>query len=316
LSSDSNTERGVVFRSTGSWYDVQDGMGKTVRCRIKGKIRLQGIRTTNPIAVGDFVQFTRVEDGTGSIDSIEKRRNFIARKSVNLSKESHVVASNLDRAFLIVTIAKPRTSSGFIDRFLVTAEAIGIPATIVFNKMDLLEGDEEASSRQEELEKIYANVGYKTLRVSAETGMGIAEMKSALKDGIYLLSGHSGVGKSTIINRLVPGLELKTADVSESHSKGRHTTTFAEMFSVPEGGFIIDTPGIKGFGLVALKKETLNHQFPEFFALLMGCKFNNCVHTDEPGCAVRKAVEEGKVSEERYGNYVEMYAGFDEGPYR
>jgi len=291
-------------------------MGETVRCRIKGKIRLQGIRTTNPIAVGDFVQFTRVEDGTGSIDSIEERRNFIARKSVNLSKESHVVASNLDRAFLIVTIAKPRTSSGFIDRFLVTAEAIGIPATIVFNKMDLLEGDEEASARQEELEKIYADVGYKTLRVSAETGMGIAEMKSALKDGIYLLSGHSGVGKSTIINRLVPGLELKTADVSESHSKGRHTTTFAEMFSVPEGGFIIDTPGIKGFGLVALQKETLNHQFPEFFALLMGCKFNNCVHTDEPGCAVRKAVEEGKVSEERYGNYVEMYAGFDEGPYR
>ena len=316
MSSDSNTERGVVFRSTGSWYDVQDGMGETVRCRIKGKIRLQGIRTTNPIAVGDFVQFARIEDGTGSIDSIEERRNFIARKSVNLSKESHVVASNLDRAFLIVTIAKPRTSSGFIDRFLVTAEAIGIPATIVFNKMDLLEGDEEASARQEELEKIYADVGYKTLRVSAETGLGIAEMKSALNDGIYLLSGHSGVGKSTIINRLVPGLELKTADVSESHSKGRHTTTFAEMFSVPEGGFIIDTPGIKGFGLVALQKETLNHQFPEFFALLMGCKFNNCVHTDEPGCAVRKAVEEGEVSEERYGNYVEMYAGFDEGPYR
>jgi len=316
LSSDSNTERGVVFRSTGSWYDVQDGMGETVRCRIKGKFRLQGIRTTNPIAVGDFVQFTRVEDGTGSIDTIEERRNFIARKSVNLSKESHVVASNLDRAFLIVTIAKPRTSSGFIDRFLVTAEAIGIPATIVFNKMDLLEGDEEASSRQEELEKIYADIGYKTLRVSAETGLGIAEMKSALKDGIYLLSGHSGVGKSTIINRLVPGLELKTADVSESHSKGRHTTTFAEMFSVPGGGFIIDTPGIKGFGLVALKKETLNHQFPEFFELLSGCKFNNCVHTDEPGCAVRKAVEEGEVSEERYGNYVEMYAAFDEGPYR
>ncbi len=316
MSSDENTERGVVFRSTGSWYDVQDGMGETVRCRIKGKIRLQGIRTTNPIAVGDFVQFTRVEDGTGSIDSIEERRNFIARKSVNLSKESHVVASNLDRAFLIVTIAKPRTSSGFIDRFLVTAEAIGIPATIVFNKMDLLEGDEEASARQEELEKIYEDVGYKTLRVSAETGLGIAEMKSALKDGIYLLSGHSGVGKSTIINRLVPGLELKTADVSESHSKGRHTTTFAKMFSVPEGGFIIDTPGIKGFGLVALQKETLNHQFPEFFALLMGCKFNNCVHTDEPGCAVRKAVEEGEVSEERYENYVEMYAGFDEGPYR
>ena len=316
MSSDSNTERGVVFRSTGSWYDVQDGMGETVRCRIKGKFRLQGIRSTNPIAVGDFVQFTREEEGIGIIDAIEERRNFIARKSVNLSKESHVVASNLDRAFLIVTIAKPRTSSGFIDRFLVTAEAIGIPATIVFNKMDLLEGDKEATARQDELEKIYADVGYKTLRVSAETGLGIAEMKSALNDGIYLLSGHSGVGKSTIINKLIPGLELATADVSDSHSKGRHTTTFAEMFSVPEGGFIIDTPGIKGFGLGALKKETLNHQFPEFFKLLQGCKFNNCVHMDEPGCAVRKAVEAGKVSEERYRNYIEMYTGFDEGPYR
>ena len=314
--SDSNTERGVVFRSTGSWYDVQDIMGKTVRCRIQGKIRLQGIRSTNPIAVGDYVQFTRVEDGTGSINSIEERRNFIARKSVNLSKESHVVASNLDRAFLIVTIAKPRTSSGFIDRFLVTAEAIGIPTTIVFNKMDLLNDDEEASARQTELEKIYSDVGYEIIRASAKTGLGIDEMKAGLKDGIYLLSGHSGVGKSTIINRLIPGLDIKTADVSESHYKGRHTTTFAEMFSVPGGGFIIDTPGIKGFGLIAIKKETLNHQFPEFFELLKDCKFNNCVHTDEPGCAVRKAVSEGEVSDERYRNYVEMYSGFDEGPYR
>jgi ribosome biogenesis GTPase len=316
LSSDENTERGVVFRSTGSWYDVQDIMGKTVRCRIKGKIRLQGIRSTNPISVGDYVQFARVEDGTGSINSIEERRNFIARKSVNLSKESHVVASNLDRAFLIVTIAKPRTSSGFIDRFLVTAEAIGIPATIVFNKMDLLNGDEEATARQTELENIYSDIGYEIIKASAKTGLGIDEMKAGLKDGIYLLSGHSGVGKSTIINRLVPGLDLKTADVSESHSKGRHTTTFAEMFSVPGGGFIIDTPGIKGFGLIALKKETLNHQFPEFFELLKDCKFNNCVHTDEPGCAVRKAVSEGEVSDERYRNYVEMYSGFDAGPYR
>ena len=316
MSSDANTERGVVFRSTGSWYDVQNTNGETVRCRIKGKIRLKGIRTTNPIAVGDSVQFTRVEDGTGSINTIEERRNFIARKSVNLSKESQVVASNLDRAFLIVTIAKPRTSSGFIDRFLVTAEAIGIPATIVFNKIDLLHGDDEATARQEELEDIYSKVGHETFRLSAKTGQGMEEFKASLKDGIYLLSGHSGVGKSTIINRLLPGLELKTADVSESHSKGKHTTTFAEMFSVPGGGFIIDTPGIKGFGLVALEKETLNHQFPEFFELLKHCKFNNCVHTDEPGCAVRKAVEEGGVSEERYSNYVEMYTGFDEGPYR
>ena len=316
MSSDKNTERGVVFRSTGSWYDVQDINGKTVRCRIKGKIRLEGIRSTNPIAVGDYVQFTRVEDGTGSINTIEERRNFIARKSVNLSKESHVVASNLDRAFLIVTIAKPRTSSGFIDRFLVTAEAIGIPATIVFNKIDLLKGDKEATARQEELESIYSDAGYEIIRVSAKTGYGIEEFKGSLKEGNYLLSGHSGVGKSTIINRLIPGLELKTADVSESHSKGKHTTTFAEMFSLPGGGFIIDTPGIKGFGLVTLEKETLNHQFPEFFELLKDCKFNNCVHTEEPGCAVRKAVEGGRVSEERYINYVEMYTGFDDGPYR
>ena len=316
MSSDANNERGVVFRSTGSWYDVQDINGKTIRCRMKGKIRLEGIRSTNPIAVGDSVQFTRVEDGIGSINTIEERRNFIARKSVNLSKESHVVASNLDRAFLIVTIAKPRTSSGFIDRFLVTAEAIGIPATIVFNKIDLLKGDKEATARQKELEGIYSDAGYEIIRVSAKTGYGIEEFKGSLKEGIYLLSGHSGVGKSTIINRLVPGLELKTADVSESHSKGKHTTTSAEMFSLPGGGFIIDTPGIKGFGLVTLEKETLNHQFPEFFELLKDCKFNNCLHTEEPGCAVRKAVEGGIVSEERYINYVEMYTGFDDGPYR
>jgi len=316
LSSEINTEKGIVFRSTGSWYDVQDESGETIKCRIKGKFRLKGIRSTNPIAVGDSVEFIRGEDGTGSIDKIGKRRNCIVRKSVNLSKESHIVASNLDRAFLIVTIASPRTSSGFIDRFLVTAEAYGIPTTIVFNKIDLLEDDVDASSRQTELERIYSSVGYETMRVSAEDGRGIKEFKAALKDGISLLSGHSGVGKSTIINEIIPGLDLKTADVSESHSKGRHTTTFAEMFSVPGGGFIIDTPGIKGFGLVTLERETLNHQFPEFFAILHDCKFNNCVHIGEPGCAVRKAVESGEVSEERYSNYSEMYAGFEEGPYR
>jgi ribosome biogenesis GTPase len=275
-----------------------------------------GIRSTNPIAVGDAVQFIRAEDGTGSIDSIEDRKNYIARKSVNLSKESHIVASNLDRAYLIVTIAKPRTSSGFIDRFLVTAEAFGIPTTIVFNKFDLLESDTDAMTRQEELEEIYSNVGYETMRISAETGLGINEFRAELNSGINLLSGHSGVGKSTIINMLIPGLDLKTADVSESHSKGRHTTTFAEMFSVPGGGFIIDTPGIKGFGLVTLKKSTLNHQFPEFFKFLHHCKFNNCVHVGEPGCAVMKQMEAGEVSKERYSNYLEMYKTFEDGPYR
>ena len=309
-------EQGTVFRSTGSWYDVQDSAGATIKCTLKGKMRLQGIRSTNPIAVGDSVLFVRSEEDLGVIDTIEERKNFIARKSVNLSKESHIVASNLDRAFLIVTIASPRTSSGFIDRFLVTAEAYGIPTTIVFNKIDLLVDDASSEERQKELEKIYSDIGYEIAKVSATTGVGIQELKESLKDGINLLAGHSGVGKSTIINSLMPGLELKTADVSESHSKGRHTTTFAEMFRIPGGGFIIDTPGIKGFGLITIERQTLNHQFPEIFSYISGCKFHNCVHTGEPGCAVKKAVEEGKISEERYSNYYEMYETFEEGPYR
>ena len=309
-------EHGVVFRSTGSWYDVQDSSGKTVKCNLKGKIRLEGLRSTNPIAVGDTVVFERNSEDAGTIEKIQERKNFIARKSVNLSKESHIVASNLDRAFLIVTIASPRTSSGFIDRFLVTAEAYGIPTTIVFNKIDLLEGDAEGAERQNELQAIYSNAGYHTMKVSAKTGEGIDELRKSLNEGINLLSGHSGVGKSTIINEIVPGLNLKTGEVSDSHSKGKHTTTFAEMFEVPGGGFIIDTPGIKGFGLVTIEKATLNHYFPEMFRLLDRCKFNNCVHVGEPSCAVKNAVKEGEVSEERYVNYLEMYETFEEGPYR
>ena len=307
-------ETGIVFRSTGSWYDVKDSSGNTIKCNLKGKIRLEGIRSTNPIAVGDSVVFERTESGQGAIEKILDRKNFIARKSVNLSKESHIVASNLDRAFLIVTIAQPRTSSGFIDRFLVTAEAYGIPTTIVFNKVDLL--DVESDDRQNELEQIYSSAGYDIMSVSAKTGKGIDELRSSLNLGINLLSGHSGVGKSTIINQIIPGLELKTGEVSDSHSKGKHTTTFAEMFEVPGGGFIIDTPGIKGFGLITLEKETLNHHFPEIFEKLEGCKFNNCVHIDEPGCAVKDAVDEGQISHERYSNYLEMYGTFEEGPYR
>lgn len=307
-------ETGIVFRSTGSWYDVKDSSGNTIKCNLKGKIRLEGIRSTNPISVGDSVVFERTESGQGAIEKILDRKNFIARKSVNLSKESHIVASNLDRAFLIVTIAQPRTSSGFIDRFLVTAEAYGIPTIIVFNKVDLL--DVESADRQNELEQIYSSAGYDIMSVSAKTGKGIDELRSSLNLGINLLSGHSGVGKSTIINQIIPGLELKTGEVSDSHSKGKHTTTFAEMFEVPGGGFIIDTPGIKGFGLITLEKETLNHHFPEIFEKLEGCKFNNCVHIDEPGCAVKDAVDEGQISHERYSNYLEMYGTFEEGPYR
>ncbi|MBM55658.1 MAG: ribosome small subunit-dependent GTPase A [Euryarchaeota archaeon] len=308
------SETGTVFRSTGSWYDVKDNSGNTVKCNLKGKIRLEGLRSTNPIAVGDSVVFERTDTGQGTIEKILERKNFIARKSVNLSKESHIVASNLDRAFLIVTIAQPRTSSGFIDRFLVTAEAYGIPTTIVFNKVDLLEG--ESAKRQNELEKIYSSAGYSIMKVSAKTGEGVDELKASLNMGINLLSGHSGVGKSTLINQIIPGLDLKTGEVSDSHSKGKHTTTFAEMFEVPGGGFIIDTPGIKGFGLITLEKETLNHHFPEIFEKLDGCKFNNCIHIDEPGCAVKDAVEVGQISHERYSNYLEMYETFEEGSYR
>lgn len=293
---------------------MQASNGEVLKCNLKGKIRLKGIRSTNPVAVGDEVEYEPTGDGGGTIVDIQPRRNFIARKSVNLSKESHIVASNLDRAFLIVTVAAPRTSSGFIDRFLVTAEAYGIPTTIVFNKIDLL--DSESGARQQELEAIYTSAGYSVLKVSATTLEGVDELRSSLNKGTNLLSGHSGVGKSTLINKLVPGLDLKTSEISESHSKGRHTTTFAEMFIVPGGGFIIDTPGIKGFGLVSLEKDTLNHHFPEMFALLPDCKFNNCVHSGEPGCAVRKAVKSGEVSEERYSNYLEMYETFEEGPYR
>lgn len=309
-------EKGIVFRSTGSWYDVQDSFGATIKCTLKGKIRLDGIRSTNPIAVGDIVVFVRTDEGQGAIEKIEDRKNFIARKSVNLSKESHIVASNLDRAFLIVTIAQPRTSSGFIDRFLVTAEAYGIPTTIVFNKIDLLKEDDDSAERQNELENIYSNAGYEIMHLSAETGECVDELKSSLNKGINLLSGHSGVGKSSIINRIIPGLELKTSSVSDSHSKGKHTTTFAEMFEVPGGGFIIDTPGIKGFGLITLEKDTLNHHFPEMFKMLDNCKFNNCIHIDEPGCAVKDALEKDQIAKERYLNYLEMYSTFDEGPYR
>ena len=305
---------GRVLRTTGSWYDVMNSNGVTVACKPAGKLRLKGYRSTNPVAVGDMVDFEVEEDGTGVISKIHGRANCIIRKSVNLSHESHVVAANLDRAFLVITMASPRTSTGFMDRFLVTAEAYGIPTTIVLNKVDAL--TPEARRQAEELANIYREVGYEWLEVSALTGSGLTDLRVALAKGIHVLSGHSGVGKSTLINQLIPGLTIKTANVSESHNKGRHTTTFAEMHPLPEGGFLVDTPGIKGFGLITLERETLNHHFPEFFRLLPKCKFHNCLHHREPGCAVQEAVENGKVSRLRYKNYLEMLHEFDEGPYR
>lgn len=302
------------MRTTGSWYDVLNESGDIISCRPAGKLRLKGYRSTNPVAVGDIVDFVLVEDGTGVIEVIHDRSNCIIRKSVNLSHESHVVASNLDRAFLVITLSAPRTSTGFMDRFLVTAEAYGIPTTIVLNKIDALSAGERDVVKG--LAATYRDAGYNWLEISAHTEEGLDDLRSELAKGVHVLSGHSGVGKSTLINKLIPGLELKTAEVSESHHKGRHTTTFAEMHALPDGGFLVDTPGIKGFGLVSLERETLHHHFPEFFKLLPDCKFHNCMHHKEPGCAVRAAVEAGFIAESRHHNYLEMLQEFDGGPYR
>ena len=305
---------GRVLRTTGSWYDVLSAEGEVVSCRPAGKLRLKGYRSTNPVAVGDVVNFEVVEDGSGVIAKIHERTNCIIRKSVNLSHESHVVAANLDRAFLVVTLASPRTSTGFMDRFLVTAESYGIPTTIVLNKVDALTDEDRVQAKA--LAEVYRDAGYGWLEVSAHTGEGVGQLEAELAKGIHVLSGHSGVGKSTLINRIIPGLQIKTAEVSDSHHKGRHTTTFAEMHPLPEGGFLVDTPGIKGFGLVTLERDTLNHHFPEFFRRLPECKFHNCAHHKEPGCAVRDAVAEGEIAESRHKNYLEMLGEFDGGPYR
>lgn len=305
--------RGIVLKSTGKWYEVKGDDGERYECQIKGKFRLKGIRTTNPVAAGDLVEFDLEDDGKGVIRVIEERKNYIIRKSVNLSHEAHIVAANLDKAFLIATLVQPVTSSGFIDRFLVTAEAYSVPVVIVFNKSDLY--GEQEWDLYEYYQSVYNHAGYECMAISAAREEGVDKLIKKMKGHTNLLSGHSGVGKSTLINALIPGLDIKTAEVSESHNKGVHTTTFAEMHELPDGGFIIDTPGIKGFGLVDIPKEELHHYFPEIFRRLPECKFHNCLHLNEPGCAVKAAVEEGELPEERYLNYLAMYHE-DEGPYR
>ena len=296
---------GIVIKSTGSWYQVIDSFGHVTLCRIKGKFRIQGIKTTNPVAVGDVVDYELEKEGLGGmIIGIKKRKNYIIRKSINLSKQSHIIAANMDQAFLIVTLFNPRTSAGFIDRFLITAEAYQIQVIIVFNKSDILTEDQLAE--QNNLMGLYENIGYSCVAVSATTGSNITVLKELLKDKTTLLSGHSGVGKSTLVNSIEDGLELRTAEISSVHNKGMHTTTFAEMFPLKLGGFIIDTPGIKELGLVDIKKEELSRYFPEMKALMDDCQFNNCLHLNEPKCAVKDALASGAISISRYDSYLSV----------
>lgn len=296
---------GRVIKSTGSWYDVRNDAGEVVQCRLRGKIRLDGLRTTNPVAVGDWVNFERERDkDTCVIDKIMPRTNVIVRKSVNLSKESHVIASNVDQAILVATIAQPRTSTGFIDRFTVTAEAYHIPVVIVFNKCDLYNDEQNAAA--EELMRVYNGIGYQSFVISAKTGYNCDRLKTIMKDKISMFSGHSGVGKSALVNRLDPNLDIRVGEISEVHEKGKHTTTFAQMYELGFGGYIIDTPGIKEFALFDMEKETLAQRFPEMRALMHDCRFNNCTHLHEPHCAIKTAVEEGVIADWRYENYCNM----------
>jgi ribosome biogenesis GTPase len=301
---------GLVTKSTGSWYQVQTPGGQRVDCRIKGIFRTKGITTTNPIAVGDKVDFDmEPELGTGVITKLLPRKNYIIRKSINLSKQAQIIAANLDQAFLVVTLASPRTSLGFIDRFLVTAEAYDIPASLVFNKLDLF--SDEGLEILADYKAIYEKIGYPCYDVSALERTGIEQVAELLKDKVTLFSGHSGVGKSSLINALLPNLQLRTTEISEWHDKGMHTTTFAEMFELPQGGYIVDTPGIRELGVIDIEKNELSHFFPEMRARLNQCRFNSCRHINEPGCAVIKAVEDGEIELSRYESYLSIYHGND-----
>lgn len=298
---------GFVVKSTGSWYLVKTEENDMVECRLKGKLRLDDRKTTNPVAVGDVVDVERDKDGSHQITRIHPRRNYIIRKSINLSKQAHIIASNLDQALLIVTVVAPRTSLGFIDRFLVTAEAYAIPVKLVFNKKDVL--DKDMLLVQQDIMRLYADVGYECYAISSLNEHDIDNLKALLRDKTTLIAGHSGVGKTTFINALDKGLALKTGTISSAHLKGMHTTTFAELFSLPFGGYIIDSPGIKELGLLEMKKEEIGHYFPEIRQLITDCKFNNCLHVNEPHCAVLRAVSSGTISQERYQSYLGILNG-------
>ena len=306
--------KGLVIKNTGSWYTVKTDDGNIVESKIKGNFRLKGIRSTNPVAVGDRVEIIRNQEGTAFINAIEDRRNYIIRKSQNLSKQSHILAANVDQAFLVVTVNYPQTSTTFIDRFLASAEAYSVPVTLVFNKTDLL-SDEERHF-QDMMMTLYDTVGYHCIAISAANGDGVDELLPLLHDRITLLSGNSGVGKSTLINCILPGVNLRTAEISDSHNTGMHTTTFSEMLQLPNGGYLIDTPGIKGFGTFNMEPEEISSYFKEIFRFSKDCRFNNCTHTHEPGCAVLKAVEDHYIAASRYQSYLSMLNDKDENKYR
>jgi ribosome biogenesis GTPase len=308
--------KGTVYKSTGSWYQVKSEAGTFYDCRIKGKFRIKGIKSTNPVAVGDRVEFD-IEDKEGAeqgvIKKIEKRENYIIRKSVNLSKQTHIIASNIDQVFLLVTLNNPPTLTTFIDRFLVTAEAYHVKAVLVFNKVDSYNEDELVEVKY--LAAIYRNAGYECIGISATTGKNVDKVKEMMLGKTSMFAGHSGTGKSTLINAIEPGLNLKTSQISDQHKQGQHTTTFAEMFDLSFDARIIDTPGIKGFGVVEIEREELGDYFPEFFELKQDCKFHNCLHLEEPKCAVKDALEEGEIAWSRYKSYLQILEG-EEDNYR
>lgn len=315
--------KGLVIKNTGFWYTVLNDDGSTVECKVKGNFRLKGIRSTNPVAVGDRVELIeQTAEGTGAehffwITAIEDRRNYIIRRSQNLSKQSHILAANVDQAFLVVTVNYPETSLTFIDRFLASAEAYNVPVVLVFNKTDLL--DEDERRLQDGIMRLYDTVGYRCVAISAETGEGVDMLHQMLDGRITLLSGNSGVGKSTLINRLIPDAQLRTAEISDAHNTGTHTTTFSEMLrleSLSEGTYIIDTPGIKGFGTFDMEPEEITSYFKEIFHFSQHCRFNNCTHTHEPGCAVLEALENHYIAQSRYQSYLSMLNDKEEGKYR
>lgn len=304
---------GIVYKSTGSWYSVKTNDGEFYNCRIKGKFRIQGIKSTNPVAVGDVVEIDLDSIGgetIGVIKDIHERKNYIIRKSVNLSKRTHIIGANIDNAFLLVTLNNPTTFTDFIDRFLVTSEAYHITPILLFNKIDSY--DEAALEDLRFLVHVYRDIGYKCVEVSATNGTNIDEVKQLMEGKTSIFTGHSGVGKSTLVNAIEGGLDLKTAEISEQHKQGQHTTTFAEMFDLSFNARIIDTPGIKGFGIVDMEKHEIGNYFPEFFALKNDCKFNNCLHIDEPKCAVKDALEAGKIAWSRYKSYIQIIDGEEE----